>query len=165
MEIKKTGPSTIVTLTGPVWVTGNITMSSGPTLKIDPALGKRSVQIIADNPSDRLNSSKITISNSTNFIGSGHPSSFIVVVSQNNAAELGFAGTAIDVGQSSNGALLLYSGHGKVVIGNQIYLKSVSGYHIDIGNNSDITYDTGLSNVLFTGGPGGGYVISDWYQQ
>ena len=165
LEIKKTGPSTIVTLTGPVWVTGNITMSSGPTLKIDPALGKRSVQIIADNPSDRLNSSKITISNSTNFIGSGHPSSFIVVVSQNNAAELGFAGTAIDVGQSSNGALLLYSGHGKVVIGNQIYLKSVSGYHIDIGNNSDITYDTGLSNVLFTGGPGGGYVISDWYQQ
>lgn len=164
-EIKKTGPSTVVTLTGPVWVTGNITMSSGPTLKIDPALGKRSVQIIADKTTNRLTSSKFIIGNSTNFIGSGNPSSFIMLVSQNNSKEMGGSDEAIDISQSSNGDLILYSNHGLIDINNQIYLKSVSGYQIDIGNNSDITYDTGLSSVLFTGGPGGGYVISDWYQE
>ena len=165
LEIKKTGASTIVTLTGTVWVAGNITFSSGPTIRISPTISRRSVYIIADNPANRLTSSKISVSNSTQFIGGGHASSFIMLTSQNNSAESGGSETAIDVGQSSSGALLLYAGHGKVVIGNQIYLKSVSGYHIDIGNNSNIIYDTGLTSVLFTGGPGGGYVISDWYQE
>ena len=165
LEIKKTGASTVVTLTGPLWVTGNITLSSGPTLRVSPTIWRRSVKIIADNPANRLTSSKITVSNSTQFQGTGHPSSFIMLLSQNNSAESGGTETAIDVGQSSSGALLVYAGHGKVAIGNQIHLKSVSGYHIDIGNNSDITYDTGLTSVLFTGGPGGGYVISDWYQE
>ncbi|KXJ98311.1 MAG: hypothetical protein UZ19_OD1000743 [Parcubacteria bacterium OLB19] len=165
LEIKKTGPSTVVTLTGSVWVTGNITMSSGPTIRVSPSVGRYSVQMIADNPANRLTSSKIFIGNSTQFIGSGHASSFIMLISQNNAAENGASDEAIDIGQSSNGDLILYAGHGKVDINNQIHLKSVTGYSIEIGNSSSITYDTGLTNVLFTGGPGGAYIISDWYQE
>lgn len=165
LEIKKTGPSTIVTLTGPVWVKGNIIMSSGPTIKISPTVGRYSVQMIADNPTNRLTSSKITVGNSTQFIGSGHASSFIMLISQNNASENGTSDEAIDIGQSSSGDLILYAGHGMVDVNNQIHLKSVTGYKIEIGNNSSITYDTGLANVLFTGGPGGAYVINDWYQE
>lgn len=165
LRIRKTGSSVKVTLTGPVWVTGNITLEQGPLIRISPTLGRRSVQMIADNPTNRLTSSKFFIGNSTIFQGSGHASSFIFLVSQNNSAELGSSDEAIDISQSSNGDLILYAGHGKVDINNQIHLKSVSGYKIEIGNNSDVTYDTGLTNVLFSGGPGGGYVVSDWYQE
>ena len=159
------GPGITVTLTGPIWVTGNIEFVTGPTLKVSPALGPKSVQFIADNPSDRLTSSKVSINNSSVFTGSGHPSSFIMVLSQNNSAETGGSEEAAFIGQSSNGSLILYAGHGLINIGNSIDLKSVTGYKIDIGNNSDVTYDTGLTSVLFTGGPGGGYVIRDWYQK
>jgi hypothetical protein len=165
LRIRKSGVSTVVTLTGPIWVVGNIEFDQGPRLVVSPSLGRRSVQIIADNPANRLTSSKISIRNSTEFIGSGHSASFIMVLSQNNSAELGGVEVAIDIGQSSNGALLLYSGHGLISIGNSIFLKSVTGYKTSIGNNSNVVYDTGLANVLFTGGPGGGYVIRSWYQE
>lgn len=165
LRVRKQGASTVLTLTGPIWVTGNVIFEQGPTIKISPTLGRRSVQIIADNPSNRITSSKFTIGNSTQFVGSGHTSSFIMLVSQNNAAEIGGSDEAIDINQSSNGDLILYAGHGGIDINNQIYLKSVTGYEIEIGNSSNIIYDTGLSSVLFSGGPGGGYVISDWYQE
>ena len=165
LRIRKTGASTVVTLTGSVWVAGNIDFEQGPRIQVDPGLGKRSVQIIADNPSDRLTSSQVSIRNSTEFAGTGHPSSIIMVVSQNESSELSGPETAIDIAQSSNGDLILYAGHGKIQIGNSIYLKSVTAHLIDIGNNSDVVYDTGLTSVLFTGGPGGGYVITDWVQK
>lgn len=165
LVIKKSGSETIVTLDGPVWVEGNITLQQGPKLKVHPSLTSRSVQLIADNPSDRINSSKISIANSSEFEGTGHSSSFIMMLSQNESSELGGSEDAITIGQSSSGDLILYAGHGKINIGNQIYLNSVTGYRIEIGNNSDITYKTGLVDVLFTGGPGGGFVISEWYQE
>lgn len=165
LEIKKTSSSVVVTLTGPVWVTGNIEFLGGPTMQVSPALGRKSVQIIADNPTNRLTSSQAYIRNGTQFIGSGHPSSFIMVLSQNNSAETGGTQIAIDIGQSSNGALLVYAGHGLIEIGNSIFLRSVTGYKTNIGNNSEVSYDTGLANVLFTGGPGGDYNIRDWYQE
>lgn len=165
LRIRKTGGSTVITLTGPVWVTGNIELEQGPELRVVPSLGRKSVQIIADNPADRITSSKISIRNSTQFFGSGHSMSFIMMLSQNNSAELGGTEKAIEIAQASNGALILYAGHGLVDVGNSITLKSVTGYQINIGNNSDIIYDTGLTSALFTGGPGGGYVVSNWYQE
>ena len=165
LRVRKQGASTTLTLTGPIWVTGNVIFEQGPIIEVSSTLGRRSVQIIADNPSNRLTSSKFSIGNSTQFVGSGHASSFIMLVSQNNAAETGSSDEAIDISQSSNGDLILYAAHGSVDINNQIHLRSVTGYQIEIGNSSNITYDTGLNSVLFTGGPGGGYVISDWYQE
>ncbi len=165
LEIKKKGSGTTITLTGPVWVTGNITFTGGPNIVAHSSLGKKSVQFIADNPSNRLTSSKASIENGTTFSGSGHSASYVMVISQNNSAENSGVEKAITIGQSSNGDLILYAGHGLVDIGNSISLKAVTGYQISIGNNSEVVYESGLTNLLFTGGPGGGYVISDWYQE
>jgi hypothetical protein len=165
LRIRNTGASTIITLTGPIWVMGDIEFLQGPTIRVAPALGRRSVQIIADNPANRLTSSRISIRNSTEFLGSGHPSSFVLLLSQNNSAEMGGTEKAAEIAQSSNGALILYAGRGLIDIGNSITLRSVTGYKIDIGNNSNVIYDTGLASVFFTGGPGGGYVIDRWYQE
>ncbi|MEK7639252.1 MAG: hypothetical protein AAB388_03785 [Patescibacteria group bacterium] len=164
LDIKKTGASTIVTLDGPIWVQGNLSFTQGPTLQVDPALGRRSVQMIADDPSNRLTSSQIEIRNSTNFAGSGDSRSYIMLLSMNESASVSGSEIAINVSQSANGDVLAYAGNGLIEIGNNIDLREVTGYQIDVANGSSITYESGLASLLFTSGPGGGYVLDDWQQ-
>ncbi len=164
LDIRKSGASTIVTLNGPIWVTGNISFTQGPTMRVDPSLGRRSVQMIADNESNRLTSSRIEVRNSTTFSGSGDDRSYIMLLSMNNSASNSGAQTAIDVAQSANGDVLVYAGEGLVTIGNNIDLREVTGYQINVANGSSVTYESGLASLLFTAGPGGGYTLEDWQQ-
>lgn len=162
--LKKQGSGTTLTLTGPIWVTGNIDFQSGPTVSIDSSVGARSVQIIADNESDRLTSSKVTVGQGTQFSGSGSPKSYVLLISQNNDEENGGTGNAINIAQSSAGDLLAYASHGRINMGNSISLKEVTGYKIILGNSAEIIYESGLVNLLFTSGPGGGFTISSWQE-
>ena len=164
LDIKKTGSGITITLDGPVWVEGNLSFTQGPTIRVDSSLGRQSVQMIADKPSDRINSSKIEIRNSTNFVGSGDSRSYIMLMSMNESASLGGTVKAIDVAQSASGAVLVYAGEGLVNIGNNIDLREVTGYKINVANGSSVTYEAGLASLLFTSGPGGAYVLNDWQQ-
>lgn len=164
LDIAKTGPSTVVTLDGPIWVEGNISFTQGPELEVDPSLGRFSVQLIADNPADSLTSSKIEIRNSTNFTGSGDDRSYIMLLSMNESASQGGGEVAISIAQSANGDVLMYAGEGLVDIANNIDLREVTAYQIDVANGSSVTYESGLASVLFTSGPGGSYSINDWQQ-
>lgn len=162
--LKKKGSGTKLTLTGPIWVTGNIDFNGGPDVVIDPSVGARSVQIIADNESNRLTSGMVTIGQGTDFTGSGSPKSYVLVISQNNSEENGGTNNAINIGQSSAGDLLAYASHGRINMGNSISLKEVTGYKIILGNSAEIIYESGLVNLLFTSGPGGGFTISSWQE-
>lgn len=164
LDIRKTGASTIVTLDGPIWVSGNLSFTQGPTLRVDLSLGRRSVQMIADNESNRLTSSRIEVRNATTFSGSGDDRSYIMLLSMNESASLSGTQIAIDVAQSANGDVLVYSGNGLVEIGNNIDLREVTAYKIDVANGSSVTYESGLASLLFTAGPGGGYTLEDWQQ-
>lgn len=154
--------STIVTLLGPVWVTGNINTKSGPTIQIDPSLGKESVPIIADNPSDNLTSARITLENDSLFVGSGTPGSYVLLLSQNNSAESGGSTSAIEVKNSAQGDLFVYAGHGEIELENNISLKEVTAFRIKLENNAEVIYESGFSSLLFTSGPGGGFEIDSW---
>lgn len=162
--LKKQGADTTLTLDGPIWVEGNIDFQSGPSVEIDPGVGNRSVQVIADNEANRATSSTISVGQSTTFTGSGSPKSYVLLLSQNTDAENGEVENidAIDINQSSNGDLLVYAAHGRVAMGNSISLKEVTGYKIVLGNSAEIIYESGLVNLLFTSGPGGGFTINSW---
>ena len=45
---------------------------------------------------------------------------------------------------------------------NSVKLKEVSGYLIEAENSAEVTYETGLANLLFTSGPSGGWNLTDW---
>lgn len=165
LDIRKTGGGITVTVNGPVWATGNISLTQGPTIRVAASLGRRSVQFIADNPSDRTNSSKVEIRNSTQFFGSGDYRSHVMLLSGNTSAKDGGSVKAIDVSQSATGAVLVYTNEGLVDIGNGITLREVTGYRINVAQNSTVRYESGLASLLFTSGPGGGYRLSDWRQQ
>lgn len=153
--------TTVVDLTGPVWAVGDVTFK-GATVRADASVGSRSVPIIAHNPTSTATSSKVSVVNSSNFYGSGVPKSYILVVAMNDDGENGGSEVAFDIGNSAQGDLLVYAPHGIVSMTNNIDLKEVTGWRIDMGNNTTVIYESGLVNQLFTSGPGGGFTISDW---
>lgn len=163
-DVEITGNNTDVTLTGPVLVEGNLTFSNGPNIAVDSGLGRRSVQMIAASSTNKTTSSQIDVAQSTSFAGSGDSRSFILLFSENESASLGGSEIAIRLGNSSEGDLLVYAGDGLVDIQQQINITEVTGYQIDIANNSSVTYESGLANVLFTSGPGGAYRLAGWSQ-
>jgi hypothetical protein len=159
LEVNKN--STTLTLQGNIWVEGNIKIKK-PVIRIDPTLGNTSVVIIADNPADRLNSSTIEIENTTVFQGSGAVNSNILVLSQNSSAELGGGVSAINVENGSQGDLLVYAGHGEILLRNSTSLKEVTAWRVRLRNGAKIIYETGLASLLFSGGPSGGFELNSW---
>ena len=162
VNISKSG--TTVTMTGPIWIEGNLSFTQGPTVRVNPALGRFSTQFIVDNSADRLTSSRIEIRNQTDFLGSGDSRSYILLYSANESYSTGGTDDAIAVFQSADGQVIIYADSGLVDVSNGVELRGVTGYQIDVAQNSDIIYEEGMSNLLFTAGPGSGYVLTDWEQ-
>ena len=158
-----TGNGTTLSLTGHVWVVGNITARLSSQIRIDPSLGSQSVALIADNPSNRSTGSTITLQNNTAFQGSGAANSFVFLISQNNSAESGGTKDAIIMTQGS-GAAVAYAGHGLITLANTVDLKEITAYKIILKNSASITYESGLPSTLFSSGPGGGYDILRWQE-
>lgn len=154
--------SPTITVNGPIWVTGDISISNSAIIKIANSLGSAGVPIIAHNPSNRTTSSAIDLKNTVQFVGSGSSGSYILLISQNNSAELGGTEEAISMDNSASGALILYASHGLIAIQNTATLKEVTAYKIKTKNSSNVIYDRGLSNTLFTSGPAGGYELLSW---
>src|SRR3989344_3910693 len=148
----------IVTLYGHIWVTGNIIIQNSAVVKMAPSLGSETVAIIADNPSNKLTSSKISIKNTASFQNSGTTGSFILLVSQNNSAENGGGVGAIEL-ENSVSAMVAYAAHGFIELENSISLKEVTAYKIYLKNSANIKYDTGLASVVFDSGPGGSWTF------
>lgn len=155
------GNDVVFTLSGPVWVVGNITTQTSPLIRIAASLGNQNVAFIADNPSDRITGSVIDLGQSTNFQGSGSPNSFVFMISQNNSAESGGTTDAINIGQSA-GALVAYASHGQITLGQSVDVTEATAYKIILKNTANVTYDTGLPSTLFSGGPSGGFDIFKW---
>jgi hypothetical protein len=157
------GNTTIVTIAGPVWITGNITTQNGPVIRMDPALGNFSVPIISDR-ADGMNTTSsnfITIGQNTTFQGSGYPGSYVFMISQNNACDFGSFADAISINQSS-AALIAYAIHGGIALSQTTNLQEVIACRVTLRNSANITYSTGLPSALFESGPSGGYVVVSW---
>jgi len=160
-DLSITGSPTI-TLAGPVWVVGDITVANTAVLQIDSALGAIGIAVIADNPADPLNSGTIILKNSTTYSGSGAEGSYILMLSQNTSSENGGGVKAIELQNSAEGDVILYAAHGKVEIQNNVTLKEVTGHVVNLKNSAAVVYETGLENALFTSGPSGGWEASGW---
>lgn len=153
--------SGVLTVAGYVWVTGNITAQTGPTIRMSPSLGNQNVSIIADNPSDRAGSGIIDIGQSTIFQNSGSSGSFIFMISQNNSAENGGGVSAITLNQGAS-AMVAYASHGNITLGQSVSIKEATGYRITLSQSANVVYDRGLPSTLFSTGPSGGYEIQSW---
>lgn len=160
-DLEITGDPT-VTLGGALWVLGDISISNSAIVRVSSSLGNKSVPIIADKPTNQTTSSKISTTNSVIFQGSGSSGSYVLLVSQNKSAEQGGSEVAINLANSVDGDILVYAGHGEIRLQNSIDVKEVTAWRIRLKNSAEVLYETGLANLLFTGGPSGGYIFDGW---
>lgn len=151
--------SGVLKVSGPIWVAGNITTQTGPTIRIDPALGSQNVAIIADNPADQTGSGIISVGQSTVFQGSGAANSFVFLISQNRSAELGGSTVAVAMAQGAS-ALVAYAAHGLLTLSQSVSVKEATGYKIALSQSANVTYDRGLPSTVFKSGPGGSWSLS-----
>lgn len=158
------GNNVVLTITGHLWVTGNITTQTGPTIRIDSSLGSENVAIIADNPANTTGSGVVTIQQNTVFEGSGSANSFVFMISMNNSVEAGGSADAISLSQGAS-AMVAYAPHGQVTLAQSVSVKEVTAYKVVLKNTANIVYDSGLPSTLFDAGPSGGYTITSWSEE
>ena len=153
-----------IVLGGPVWVNGNLTVQNSPNISISPSLGAMSLPFIVDKVANRATGGLISLGNSSTYLGSGHPNSFVYFISGNTSAESSGSLNAIAVSNSLTGVVVLYSNHGKVQIGNSANIVAAAAYKIEMLNSAQFYYDEGLASTLFTSGPTGGWEITSWWE-
>jgi len=149
-----------VTLGGTIWVKGNITFDGN--LQLDGGYGTKSGLVIADStdPAKGMIDVSGYVCGSQGYNGSNCGTSndtYIMMLSTHP----GTADNAIYGGAHSD-ASVYYATNGKVTIKNQGDVKEVTGYMLEILQNANVSYQTGLANADFTSGPGGGWSISGW---
>lgn len=150
-----------VTLTGKIWIAGNLDIKNSATLKLAPSYGNKSEVVVVHDPDDEEEKGKISVQNSAQILGSGTDGSYIMMVSRNNAAESGEDETAIDIKNSSS-ASIYYAPHGKVVVQNasqDVHLKTVTAYRLELKNSASIEYESELAEVKI---PYDQWVVTSW---
>lgn len=136
-----------LTMTGTLWVQGDIDISNNATINLDPSYGAGAGVIIADGT--------INIGNNAEFNGSGSANSYILVLSTSTSAN------AINLSNNA-GAAVLYAANGTVNLSNNATAKSLNGKYINLEENSTVVYDSGLVNSTFVSGPAGSWNPIKW---
>ncbi len=145
-----------LTLLNTVYVTGNVTITG--TVKLDSSYGSTSGIIIADG--------YIIINNGVVFQDSGTTGSYILLLS-NSACDSSMYSSpcnghnAIEV--SNNSSLsIINAQQGTVYFSNNAGVKEAVGNKIELKNNVEVSYGSGLINVNFTSGPAGSWALDSW---
>lgn len=159
-DLQVQGSATII-LAGAIWVEGDIDVQNSATMRVSALQDGKSMAIIADDPANPTTRGVISLKNNTFYEGAGD-NSYILLISQNRSAEQGGGTQAITVQNSAEGDLLIYAGHGLVHLQNSVSLKEVTAHTIGLQNSAEVIYESGLTNLLFSSGPGGGYTIKEW---
>jgi len=135
---------------GTIYVTGNITFSNGSTIKLDSFYGSLSGVIIADGV--------ITVENNVIISGSGQPGSYVLILSTKSDT----TNPVINIRNNSAGSAIYYANSGLIYLKNNMVAREVTGYKIQIENNAEIQYESGLEEANFSSGPGGSWEIVSW---
>ncbi len=138
----------------PVFIEGNLILNNSNTLTLSPEFGATSGVIVVDGTIDFGNSNKL--------LGTGQGSSLLMALSTYDSRANGVS--AIRVNNSGNSGVL-YADKGIIEPGNSNSFKELTAWKIRLMNSTTITYETGLSSVLFSSGPTGSIsVIKGTYQ-
>lgn len=141
----------------PIWITGNLVLDNGSTLKLDSSYGTSSGVIIVEGTIRLQNNGKL---NGTGVTGSS--TSYLTGISNYNSKTNGL--TAIDADNGSNTSIL-YAPNGIIYLHNNASLTEVNAWKLTLDNGASVNYNTGLSDAFFSSGPSGSYsVVKGTYQ-
>ncbi|MBU4338521.1 hypothetical protein KKB43_05550 [Patescibacteria group bacterium] len=156
-----------ITLTGTLWVNGNIILPNNVIVELSSGYGDNSGVIIADNIGNETVNGVITTSNNAIICGSNGYNSGSGTCNVSNETYIMFLSThsgatnAINISNNATGAIF-YAFAGIANVANNASIKEVTAYKLILANNATVTYESGLENATFSSGPGGGWEIISW---
>ncbi|MCX6753774.1 MAG: hypothetical protein NTV03_01830 [Candidatus Nomurabacteria bacterium] len=136
-----------LTVTGTIWVTGNIVMDGGGTTKLDPSYGSGDAVIVADGT--------ITVTGGGKATGSGAAGSYLMLLALSNSQ------TAAMTVSGDAGAIIAYAPYGTMNVSGGSAIKEATAYKLNLISSS-VTYEVGLMNNNFSSGPSGTWNIDSW---
>lgn len=144
-----------LTMTGAIWVTGDILISNNASVSLASTFGTNSTILIADGIVD--------LSNNGQFSGTGQTGSYLMILTTSDcpASPSCSGANAIEVSNNA-GAVILNAQKGTVHFSNNSGAKEAVAYTLSLDNGATITYESGLANVNFSTGPSGGWDILSW---
>lgn len=149
-----TNSNCTITVKTPIWITGTVSINNSTILKMDSSLGASSGVIIVDG--------QTTFANGDDLRGTGQSGSYLTLLSTYNSESNGL--NAISSGNSSITGIL-YAPYGIIQLANNATFKEIVGWQINMGQNTILTYDSGLISTFFSSGPGGSFsVVKGTYQ-
>ncbi|MDP2637092.1 MAG: hypothetical protein Q8P03_00565, partial [bacterium] len=139
--------SAILTITGTLWITGDIIVKNSARVWLSSSYGAMSGVIVADGT--------ITLDNNSISSGSGTAESYLMYLTTNSSSS---------AFQIKNNAILdiAYAFAGTIAIENNTVLKEATGYQLHLKNNATVEYEAGLISSSFSAGPGGGWEVTSW---
>lgn len=145
----------ILTMTGTIWVTGNIVIENGSSVVLGSGYGSGSGVLLADG--------RIDISNNTTFAGSGQSGSYIMALTTSDCplSDSCNGDYAIEV-ENNIEAVILNAQNGTIKMSNNANAKQITAYKVFLEENTEINYETGMTNASFVNGPSGGWSVSSW---
>lgn len=145
-----------VTISSPIWITGNLSLSNNNTLRLDPSFDDSSGVVMVDN--------FITFGNGNRLLGSGTAGSYLIVLSDFNSRDDPEGRDAISINNSDNSGII-YSNLGSITVANNNNMTEITAWKLKLMNNVIVKYDQGLANSFFSSGPSGAYsLIKGTYQ-
>lgn len=144
-----------LTVTGTLYVHGNIDISNGSAIRCAAFYGINSCVIVANG--------WIHVENNGVFGGSGQDGSFIMLLTTlpcNGAgANCTHHGAAIDVHNNAQG-VIFYASNGMINIHNTVNVSEATANKLQLDNEAVVTYNQGLADANFASGPGAAWVIA-----
>lgn len=152
--------STTFTMTGVLYVTGNVSVTNNGTIKCDVSFGANSCVLVADG--------WIDVSNNGTFAGSGQPGSYLLAVSTiqgcnggSQTSSCASNNSGINIGNNVSGGIF-YAEYSMINMSNNAEVKEITGYKLNLANNAQIEYEQGVANANFSSGPSGGWNVKAW---
>jgi hypothetical protein len=143
-----------LTITGTIYVVGNITTGNNVKISLDSSYGATGGIIVSDG--------LVTLSNNATFYGSGHPDSYVLMATTSACPTTGCTNSnALEI-LNNVGAVLVNAQNGAAHLNNNVTLNEVVGNKIIIDNNAVVNYTFGLADLSFVSGPTGGWHIDSW---
>lgn len=150
----------ILTITGTLYIQGNIEISNGSKIKCDTSYNEKSCVIITDG--------WIHLNNNGTFAGSGETGSYLMFLTTlegcNGGSQLPQCthhNSAIDLHNNAAGAIF-YAADSLIYLHNGVNVTEIAAYKLELSNNAIITYEQGLINAQFTAGPSASWTIDSW---
>ncbi len=145
-----------LTLNGPLYVTGNLTIDGAAKVKLNSSYAGSSENIVVDG--------KVNIAASGAIQGSGTSGSYILITTTSSCG-----GTTTCTSDSpavvvngAAGAVVLIAPYGRVDFQGSASAKSVIAYKMNMSGATSLTYESGLADISFSSGPSGAWSVTSW---